>query len=642
MKTFVDHVRPPPAEIEGSKPKSNIRNSTREVFNLEKSDIAGSNVGSRLKNQISYTSKRRVNPLAPVYPVASCEILPVPEPRFLRDSMVIDDIPGSRTQTSFQYRTKQRVTMDTSDIPGTQADSTDTSQRLYNKPMRQPDTSLDVHDIVQKRARWHTRRETDVMSPRYLHSMTLVKNNPDNTVSSQRVVLNYGKVDGSHVSTNDERYPPKSNPSTTLMTDDIFGASLAHRRVLHPNKDSLNVSDIQGARREEKIGTFHNVPIRRTHPLEPDYTWDLSQKPMLSFVHSHNKKSGSSNATPAASARPVTVDVPTPSSKRVEACGTPTAAATSSGAAPTPSGAAATPPLAPASARVRSGSGTPVRSGSGAGTPVAAAGGSGTLPVAVTSTGLVPALGVNEDRPSSSSSVIRDRRNSGRGSRRNSQDSQGGSSTDLLKAGGTSTQCWAANGAPLGSSLGSRPSSRSGNGVGTGCFPNYGAPNLDKSAGNLTILDQTPTGLQSPPAREAPTLATSTCNTRPPSAASAGSHNKPPTPGEGAGRPKRGATVGFADVTGTILPASGPGSTRPGTAVSSKPGGRQHLGLLGLLTGHGEATAEGQQGKSTLHFRPQSAPADRGAPTKVRTSNLQVQRMKQSLAEDIEAVRCLY
>lgn len=102
-------------DIEGAQPK---RAHQRRVpgDNLRVSDIDGASV--LIKDKFLHT-KRHEDPLQPNYKLPSCKLVPPTEPKFVKDSMSVDDIDGTRSSVKTVYQA--RDTLKISDIEGSSA-----------------------------------------------------------------------------------------------------------------------------------------------------------------------------------------------------------------------------------------------------------------------------------------------------------------------------------------------------------------------------------------------------------------------------------------------------------------------------------------------------------------------------------------
>ncbi len=105
------------ADIAGATPSGNyshLRNSFHTLLEID--DIEGTR--ARVTEKMHLT-KRRVNPLEPHYPLPSAITEPEPPPKFLRDSMSVQDIDGAQVKN--RTLSTIRDTMSTIDIDGAQA-----------------------------------------------------------------------------------------------------------------------------------------------------------------------------------------------------------------------------------------------------------------------------------------------------------------------------------------------------------------------------------------------------------------------------------------------------------------------------------------------------------------------------------------
>ena len=103
------------ADIDGAQPK---RAHQRRVpgDNLNVSDIDGASV--LIKDKFLHT-KRHEDPLQPNYKLPSCKVVPPPEPRFIKDTMAVDDIDGTRSSVKTVYQGRDTLKID--DIEGSSA-----------------------------------------------------------------------------------------------------------------------------------------------------------------------------------------------------------------------------------------------------------------------------------------------------------------------------------------------------------------------------------------------------------------------------------------------------------------------------------------------------------------------------------------
>jgi hypothetical protein len=92
-----------------SKPK--LRSNPRDPLSIDGIEGAKSKVRDKF-----YNTKRSINPLAPDYPLPQYEMACSYEPKFLKDSMEIDDISGTRTKEKKYSSSRDILNVD--DIEG--------------------------------------------------------------------------------------------------------------------------------------------------------------------------------------------------------------------------------------------------------------------------------------------------------------------------------------------------------------------------------------------------------------------------------------------------------------------------------------------------------------------------------------------
>lgn len=203
------------------------------------------------------TKRTGHNPLTPVYILPSYEVKPSTPLRFIRDSMQIDDIEGTKPQIYSKWQTRNSV--DVSDIQGAKA----RKYRELQKPNLMNCKDINTIEVFE------STRKTNPLMPEY------TCRDQDNNI----VIV--GHVDGSS-----PRVLIKSSQSPHnrhLNTKDIAGAfsdtvgvgpiGTKLRNYIRSPTDTL---DIEGA----QTGTFKKgiVTVRATNPLDPKYTW-LTEEP---------------------------------------------------------------------------------------------------------------------------------------------------------------------------------------------------------------------------------------------------------------------------------------------------------------------------------------------------------------------------
>ena len=101
-------------DIDQSCPKALHQPLNKPYYNLRSDDIAGTKPAiAKFK-----TKREASNPLNPVYRLPSFEPLEPVIPKFIRDSINVDDIPGTRPKTFHQRTIEDRITNNVLDIDG--------------------------------------------------------------------------------------------------------------------------------------------------------------------------------------------------------------------------------------------------------------------------------------------------------------------------------------------------------------------------------------------------------------------------------------------------------------------------------------------------------------------------------------------
>lgn len=103
------------ADIEGAQPK---RTYQRRVpgDTMRVNDIDGATV--LIKDKFLHT-KRHEDPLQPNYKLPSYKVVPPVEPKFVKDSLSVDDIDGTRSSVKIVYQGRDTLKID--DIEGSSA-----------------------------------------------------------------------------------------------------------------------------------------------------------------------------------------------------------------------------------------------------------------------------------------------------------------------------------------------------------------------------------------------------------------------------------------------------------------------------------------------------------------------------------------
>lgn len=246
-------------DIEKASPQPRHRSSNKPSTNLLTSDIPNAN-----PNVLQFkTSRKDHNPLTPIYNLPTFEVKPSTPPRFIRDSINIDDIEGCKPSVYSKWQTRNT---DIKDIFG----ATAMPKRNLNKPDLMNPKDINSIEVFE------SKRVTNPLMPEYLCR------NEDNQV----VVI--GEVEGSKPRrmVNLKQVPH----SRHLSTGDIEGATAGTKgngpigtKLRNYLRSPNEITDIEGA----QAGTFKKgiTTIRATNPLDPSYTWmtedpaDMPPKP---------------------------------------------------------------------------------------------------------------------------------------------------------------------------------------------------------------------------------------------------------------------------------------------------------------------------------------------------------------------------
>lgn len=232
-------------DIAGSRPKKLHQPLEKVYYGLRNDDIAG----SKPQSHKFVTTRMPINPLNPEYKLPQVEIRVPSPPRFVRDNIDIKDIEGAKPNPYTRYNI-QRKTNQVEDIDGAKP-------KKEWIPEGKP-SSLDVRDINYF-WEFHTKRQTDPLSPRY------------KVVSEDNKLVEYGKLDNKATI----RHPKDVNKVTSsdLRTGDIDGAqastSVQKVNSLATRDTFMKTQDIAGA----QIATLKKgmTTLRQTNPIWPAY-----------------------------------------------------------------------------------------------------------------------------------------------------------------------------------------------------------------------------------------------------------------------------------------------------------------------------------------------------------------------------------
>ena len=211
-------------------------------YNLSNADIEKSkpNLGNLHTN-------RCTNPLEPKYKLPHVDKYPPEQPRFLRDTMNIQDIAGARPNKYFKWKTRETFPLDNHGIEGSKPKPRYVRNTKYN--------NIDYSDLT--RDNFRTRRHTSPLDPVY---EVKYKNGEHYT---------HGVVDGSKPQT---VYPYTYTEPFALRVNDIQGAQAGTKNKINQFNGlnyAMTTDDIKGANAgslKKGIST-----TRCLNPLIPKY-----------------------------------------------------------------------------------------------------------------------------------------------------------------------------------------------------------------------------------------------------------------------------------------------------------------------------------------------------------------------------------
>ena len=199
---------------------------------------------------LGFRTARVVDPLDPVYALASCPPVIHPVPKFLRNELNVSDIDGAQPRRRAQWKPRDSYNVD--DIDGARVSWKSRRQAFIGtRPHAgKPDFTFDVSDIVLEK--YKTGRCTNPLDPAYfIHGQPVF--------DSIRWRKRTGKREESYIYKTDDIPGAQSRPASHLRLD---------QRTQF--RKTNNVADIPGARKSTRKGALSN---RRTNPLNPRYQY---------------------------------------------------------------------------------------------------------------------------------------------------------------------------------------------------------------------------------------------------------------------------------------------------------------------------------------------------------------------------------
>jgi len=187
-------------DIDRSAPRSLHMGLNKPETNLVNKDIEFSS-----PKCVKFNSVRTTNPLNPTYNVPQVEVRPITPPKFVKDSMELNDIDGARPRKHnyIVFETRQANKID--DIEGTKA------KMRHSPRQRSPGfDSYDYSDITKKD--FVSKRSVNPLSPTYK------ARDEDNNL------VDIGPVEGSYPNALPKERKDMSYFGSALKTKDILGA----------------------------------------------------------------------------------------------------------------------------------------------------------------------------------------------------------------------------------------------------------------------------------------------------------------------------------------------------------------------------------------------------------------------------------
>ena len=237
------------SDIEKSSPSPQFStNVNKPQYNLRNDDIE---LSQPCFSNLKIT--RHINPLNPVYNLPKYEEYPPTPPKFLRNSMSVSDIKGTKPFNSKKFL---RNTLDKSDIKEACVKMPYLRNTKYD--------NMNYNDVTK--AKEFSKRNINPLDPiYYLNEMD--DNNNKKTI---------GPIEGNKsVVFSKYRY---SNPYN-LRNDDILGAKADTKnkiKIFRGSNSCYNISDIKGAQHDTLLKGISTK--RKTNPLMPIYKFPGSSE----------------------------------------------------------------------------------------------------------------------------------------------------------------------------------------------------------------------------------------------------------------------------------------------------------------------------------------------------------------------------
>ena len=229
-------------------------------YNLTNKDIKGSE--PCVNSFKSVRAEDPSNPLNPRYKLQSFEYVQPQPNKFIRDQMVIDDIPGTRSKPPTDKPVKD--IMNIRDIECTQS-------RERTKHRSGSYSNMDYRDVTAKH--WETKRSVNPIVPEYVVRDS-IQDGDFMKITSTSLNSTYGKIKGN----NPCALPNPITGVRNLETKDMRGAQADTKRLGAFTHYQRRADQIRAVGRNDdvdgsKTGTVLKgiVTTRATNPLMPDY-----------------------------------------------------------------------------------------------------------------------------------------------------------------------------------------------------------------------------------------------------------------------------------------------------------------------------------------------------------------------------------
>ena len=250
-------------DIDRTNPKILHYPLNKPEYNLTNKDIEKS---SPQMNHLK--TKRSTNPLEPKYNLPKVEEYPPEIPKFIRDSIDIKDIYGTKPQKYFKWKTRETFPINNHGIEGSKTKETYVRKNLGSIKYHYIDYSDLTRDIFK------SKRNTNPLDPIY-------------GFKKNEEIFKYGPIEQSKPHT---QYPFFYQPALNMKIDDIKGTNIGSKNKINKfngNNFNLTTQDIKGC----NVGSLKKgiVTKRCTNPLMPKYQL-LGAKELQGFKNGEYSK----------------------------------------------------------------------------------------------------------------------------------------------------------------------------------------------------------------------------------------------------------------------------------------------------------------------------------------------------------------